>query len=107
MFDDDVAGLIVGMRDAVGLAGADVGQVAREEQQPRPIEADLKAAGPSGKLEQIDATPDEPGEKTGKVEAEQIRNGGMAANGTELAELLEEERFGDTMLVPSVKVHPE
>ena len=86
--------MIVRVRDAVGLAGAHVGQVARKEQQPRPIETDLEPAAQGRQLEEINAAPDEPGQEARQMEPEKVGHRGVAADGTKFAQLLERERGG-------------
>ena len=76
-------------RDAVGLARANVGQVAGEKQQPGPIEADLQSSCPGWEFEQVNAAPNEPGDETREVKAEQVSDGGVAADGTQFTKLLE------------------
>src|SRR5437867_5848170 len=51
--NDQVARLVMRVRDAVRLARAQMGEVAREHELPRPIESDLDASRPRRELEEI------------------------------------------------------
>src|SRR5262249_7377329 len=73
---------------------ANMSEVAREKEQPRPIEADLKFSGEGWQFEKIDAAPNEPGDEAGQMQAEQFRYGGMSTNGAKFAKQLKGETFG-------------
>ncbi len=89
-----VAGLEVGVRDAVGDVGLDAAEVARKDQQPRPVKTHLHAAGPGRELEQVDPAPGEPRPETGELEAEHLGDSAVTADGAELAQHLEAKRPG-------------
>jgi hypothetical protein len=91
LLDDVVPGLEVGVRNALGDIGADATEIPRENQQPRPVEADLEAARERRQFEEVNAAPDEPRKETRELEAEHLGHGAVAADRAELAEDLERE----------------
>src|SRR2546423_1488989 len=82
------------MRDSIGGAGANMSEIAREKEEPCPIEADLKFSREGWQFEKIDAAPHEPGDEAGEVQAEQFCDGGMTADGAKFAQQFEREGFG-------------
>jgi len=91
---NDIAGAIVGVGKLLGGIGAEETEIAGKEEVPGPVLSDLDAAGPVGQFKKIDTAPHEPGYKTGDAHAKHFGYGLVAANGTELAEGFEIERFG-------------
>src|SRR5690348_15109999 len=63
--EDEIARIVMRMRDPLGLLGVDISQVARKQKQGRPIKSDLEAAAQGGEFKQVDAAPNEPGQESG------------------------------------------
>ncbi len=90
---NEIAGAVIRVCDLLGGIGIEEAEIAREEHVPRPVERDFNPARPSRKLEEIDTAPHQPGEETRDVHPEHFRNGLVTADGAELPQGFEMERF--------------
>src|SRR5262245_21703375 len=64
----------------------ELGDVTREKQLPEPVESDLHLPGQGRHLAKVDAAPEEPRRKSGNLEAKNLADRLVVADGGEHAE---------------------
>lgn len=84
--EDGVAFLEMNLLEDLGGAGAEEGDIAREEEIERPIDDDADLAVEAREFHQVNGAPHEPCDEAGEAMAHDIGDSGLVTNGGEFAE---------------------